>query len=63
MLRVGIVLFPGFQVMNLGMTSVLEFANLEMSEPLYDFVLLWYLLYGSGAPAELHSQPDNQGQE
>ena len=40
MLRVGIVLFPGFQVMNLGMTSVLEFANLEMSEPLYDFVLL-----------------------
>ena len=26
MLRVGIVLFPGFQVMNLGMTSVLEFA-------------------------------------
>ncbi|ACC73322.1 GlxA family transcriptional regulator [Paraburkholderia phymatum] len=40
MLRVGIVLFPGFQVMNLGMTSVLEFANREMSEPLYDFVLL-----------------------
>jgi transcriptional regulator GlxA family with amidase domain len=40
MLRVGIVLYPGFQVMNLGMTSVLEFANREMSEPLYDFVLL-----------------------
>ncbi|MEM5339041.1 GlxA family transcriptional regulator [Paraburkholderia azotifigens] len=40
MLRIGIVLFPGFQVMNLGMTSVLEFANREMSEPLYDFVLL-----------------------
>jgi len=40
MLRIGIVLFPGFQVMNLGMTSVLEFANREMSEPLYEYVLL-----------------------
>jgi transcriptional regulator GlxA family with amidase domain len=40
MLRVGIVLFPGFQVMNLGMTTVLEFANREASEPLYEYVLL-----------------------
>ncbi|MEM5434098.1 GlxA family transcriptional regulator [Paraburkholderia diazotrophica] len=40
MLRVGIVLFPGFQVMNLGMTTVFEFTNREVSEPLYEFVLL-----------------------
>jgi transcriptional regulator GlxA family with amidase domain len=40
MLRIGIVLFPGFQVMNLGMTTVLEFANREAREPLYEYVLL-----------------------
>lgn len=40
MLRVGIVLFPGFQVMNLAVTTVLEFANREMAEPLYECVLL-----------------------
>jgi transcriptional regulator GlxA family with amidase domain len=40
MLRVGIVLFPGFQVLCLAVTTVFEFANREAGEPLYEFVLL-----------------------
>jgi transcriptional regulator GlxA family with amidase domain len=40
MLRVGIALFPGFQVMNLGLLTVLEFANRELEKPLYEPVLL-----------------------
>ena len=63
MLRVGIVLFPGFQVMNLGMTSVLEFANREMAEPLYDFVLLSE--HGGPVPCssgfDVSTQPFDQG--
>jgi transcriptional regulator GlxA family with amidase domain len=63
MLRVGIVLFPGFQVMNLGMTSVLEFANREMSEPLYEFVLLSE--HGGPVPCssgfEVSTQPFDKG--
>ncbi|MFC0399787.1 GlxA family transcriptional regulator [Paraburkholderia rhizosphaerae] len=40
MLRLGIVLFPGFQMMNLSVLSVFEFANRVVEEPLYDLVLL-----------------------
>lgn len=40
MLRVGIVLYPGFQVMNLGVTTVLEFANRSAANPLYSVHLL-----------------------
>jgi transcriptional regulator GlxA family with amidase domain len=40
MLRVGIVLFPGFQVMNLAVTTVLEFANFVANQTLYDVSLI-----------------------
>ncbi|TDV16384.1 AraC family transcriptional regulator with amidase-like domain [Paraburkholderia caballeronis] len=40
MLRVGIVLYPGFQVINLAVVSVFEFANTTTPEPLYECVLL-----------------------
>jgi transcriptional regulator GlxA family with amidase domain len=40
MLRLGIVLFPGFQVMGLAMTTVFEFANLTANEAVYDIKLL-----------------------
>ncbi|CDY77459.1 Transcriptional regulator containing an amidase domain and an AraC-type DNA-binding HTH domain [Caballeronia glathei] len=40
MLRVGIILYPGFQVMNLAVTTVFEFANLTTDEPLYEVALL-----------------------
>jgi transcriptional regulator GlxA family with amidase domain len=40
MLRIGIVLYRGFQVINLAVTTVFEFANVTASEPLYEFVLL-----------------------
>jgi len=40
MLRTGIVLYPGFQVMNLAVVSVLEFTNLAAGKPVYQPVLL-----------------------
>jgi transcriptional regulator GlxA family with amidase domain len=40
MLRIGIVLYPGFQVMNLTLTTVFEFTNLVAGKPVYDVVLL-----------------------
>jgi transcriptional regulator GlxA family with amidase domain len=40
MLRVGIVLFPGFQLMGLAMSSVFEFANLTATEPCYHIHVL-----------------------
>jgi len=40
MLRVGIVLYPGFQLMNLGVVAVLETANVTAQQPAYDIVLL-----------------------
>ncbi len=40
MLRLGIVLFPGFQMMNLAALTVFEFANREVQTPLYEPVLL-----------------------
>jgi len=36
MQRVGFAVFPGFQVMNLSASSVFEFANHEVGEPLYE---------------------------
>ena len=40
MLRIGIVLYPGFQVLNLAVASVLEFANLAAGHAAYEIVLL-----------------------
>ncbi|MDR3417080.1 MAG: GlxA family transcriptional regulator [Nevskia sp.] len=40
MLRTAIVLYPGFQVMSLAVTSVLEFANVTARRDLYEIVLL-----------------------
>jgi transcriptional regulator GlxA family with amidase domain len=40
MLRIGIVVYPGFQWMNLGLVAVLETANLTAPEPAYETVLL-----------------------
>jgi transcriptional regulator GlxA family with amidase domain len=40
MLRVAVVLYPGFSLINLGILSVFEFANLSSEEPLYDVRLL-----------------------
>lgn len=40
MLRIGIVLYPGFQVMGLAMTTVFEMANVTANESLYEIVLL-----------------------
>lgn len=40
MLRIGIVLYNGFQVINLAVTTVFEVANMTAGKPLYEFVLL-----------------------
>ncbi|HEY4352483.1 MAG TPA: GlxA family transcriptional regulator [Paraburkholderia sp.] len=40
MLRLGVVLFPGFQMMNLSVLTVFEFANRVADTPVYDLVLL-----------------------
>jgi transcriptional regulator GlxA family with amidase domain len=40
MLRIGMVLYPGFQTMNLGVVAVLETANFTAPHPLYQIVLL-----------------------
>jgi transcriptional regulator GlxA family with amidase domain len=59
MLRVGVVLYPGFQVISLAITSVFEFANLTAREPLYE----WVLLSETGGPVtasggfDVHTHP------
>jgi transcriptional regulator GlxA family with amidase domain len=40
MLRIGIVLYDGFQVINLAITTVFEFANKTAGKPVYEVVLL-----------------------
>jgi transcriptional regulator GlxA family with amidase domain len=40
MQRIGFIVFPGFQVMSFAVMSVFEFANLELSQPLYEVQLL-----------------------
>jgi transcriptional regulator GlxA family with amidase domain len=40
MRSVGVIIFPGFQVMSLALTTVFEFANLALEEPLYEITLL-----------------------
>jgi transcriptional regulator GlxA family with amidase domain len=40
MLRIGIVLYEGFQVINLAITTVFEFANITAGKPVYEVVLL-----------------------
>ncbi|HXD05179.1 MAG TPA: DJ-1/PfpI family protein, partial [Burkholderiaceae bacterium] len=40
MLRIGMAIYPGFQVMNLAVSTVFEFTNLAAGKPAYEFVLL-----------------------
>jgi transcriptional regulator GlxA family with amidase domain len=40
MLRIGLVLYRGFQVLNLSVTTVFEFANMTADKPVYEVVLL-----------------------
>ncbi len=40
MIRVGIVLYPDFQLISLAMVSVFEYANLSLGKPLYQLTLL-----------------------
>lgn len=40
MLRIGLVLYHGFQVLNLSVTTVFEFANMTADKPVYEVVLL-----------------------
>jgi transcriptional regulator GlxA family with amidase domain len=40
MQRIGLIVFPGFQLMSLAATSVFEFANRAMGEPIYEVHLL-----------------------
>lgn len=40
MIRVGILLYPQFQLINLAMVTVFEYANLQLDEPLYAVTLL-----------------------
>jgi transcriptional regulator GlxA family with amidase domain len=40
MLRIGLVLYRGFQVINLSVTTVFEFANMTAEKPHYEVVLL-----------------------
>lgn len=46
MLRIGFIVFPGFQVMGLAGISAFEFANRQVGEPVYDV----HLLSETGAP-------------
>lgn len=59
MLRIGIVLYPGFQVMNLAVSTVFEFANLALGKPAYEVTLLSE--HGGPVPASagfaVHTQP------
>jgi transcriptional regulator GlxA family with amidase domain len=38
--RIGFIVSPGFRVMSFAVASVFEFANMEMSEPVYDVRIL-----------------------
>src|SRR5215510_4321155 len=40
MQRMGLIVFPGFQVMSCAVISAFEFANREMGEPVYEVHLL-----------------------
>ena len=40
MQRIGIVIFPGFQLMGLAMSSVFEYANVAADENRYDIHVL-----------------------
>jgi transcriptional regulator GlxA family with amidase domain len=40
MLRVGIVLYPGFQALNLAVSTVFEFTNITAGKPIYEVALL-----------------------
>ena len=59
MQRIGLVVFPGFQLMGFAMTSVFEFANFAAGRPLYDL----RLLSEAGGPIrssmgiDVHTQP------
>jgi transcriptional regulator GlxA family with amidase domain len=40
MIRVGVVIYPGFQLLTLAVISVFEYANMSLEEPLYAHTLL-----------------------
>jgi transcriptional regulator GlxA family with amidase domain len=40
MQHIGLIVFPGFQVMNCAVISAFELANREMGEPVYEVRLL-----------------------
>src|ERR1700761_4689793 len=40
MIRIGVVVYPGFQLLNLAVLTVFEYANMSFSEPLYEVTLL-----------------------
>lgn len=40
MIRVGVVIYPGFQLLTLAVVSVFEYANMSLAEPLYVHTLL-----------------------
>lgn len=40
MIRVGVVVYPGFQLLTLAVLSVFEYANMSLDEPLYAHALL-----------------------
>jgi transcriptional regulator GlxA family with amidase domain len=40
MQRIGMILFPGFQILDLAATTVFEFANITVDEPIYQVTLL-----------------------
>lgn len=40
MIRVGVVVYPGFQLLTLAIVSVFEYANMSLDEPLYSHTLL-----------------------
>ena len=40
MIRVGVVVYPGFQLLTLAVLSVFEYANMSLDEPLYTHEVL-----------------------
>src|SRR5471032_1597421 len=66
-LRIGLVIFPGFQMLDLAALSVFEIANLEMAlrghqEPYYQFDIVSSQggLISSSAGVKMDSQPIEQ---
>ncbi|KAF1066439.1 hypothetical protein [Variovorax sp.] len=54
MIRVGVVIYPGFQLLTLAVVSVFEYANMSLAEPLY----VHTLLSEHGGPVRSDLAPD-----